>query len=306
MKYKNILITGGAGYIGSVLTGLLLKNGYYVTILDSLRVGGTSLIPFFSDKKFSFIKGDIRNKKDVVKSLQHIDAVIHLAGIVGFPACKKDPIGSFDINVNGTKTLLASLKASVPIFFASSTSVYGKVTKDLCTEKTPVNPLSEYGEQKTLGENIIKKHENFIIFRFATAFGVSPHMRLDVMPNDFVYRAMKEKSLIVYERNFTRTFIHVYDMARVFLFGLTHYEHMKREIYNVGDNKLHCSKEELCHLIQKHIPYYLHFAEINKDLEERNYRVSYDKLATLGFHSSISLEEGIIGLVKIITVLDPL
>jgi nucleoside-diphosphate-sugar epimerase len=189
--FKNILITGGAGYIGTMLTQKLLKKNFRVKVLDSLRFNGESMIPFFSYPNFEFIKGDVRVKEDVEKALKNIDAVIHLAAIVGFPACRKDPELSYDINVNGTKNLVNCVKGKYPIFFASTNSVYGKMTDKICTEETALHPLSEYGEQKKLAEKIIKKNKKFVIYRFATAFGVSPRMRLDLMPNDFVYRAVK-------------------------------------------------------------------------------------------------------------------
>jgi nucleoside-diphosphate-sugar epimerase len=303
-RFTKILITGGGGYIGTALTQELLQKGYQVRVLDSLRFGGAGLIPFFSNKNFEFIKGDVRNSEDIIRSLKGVDAIIHLAAIVGFPACRKDPQLSYDITVNGTKNLVSHVKGKIPILFASTSSVYGKITDKICTEETKLHPLSEYGIHKAEAEKIIKKNKTFVIFRFATAFGVSPRMRLDLMPNDFVYRAVKEKSLIVYEKKFMRTFIHVRDMARSFLFALENYQKMKGEVYNVGDNKMNYSKEDVCLLIKEKVNYYLHFAEIDKDLEQRDYKVSYDKLAKVGFHTKLTMEEGIEELVKVAQVLD--
>lgn len=303
-KFKNILITGGSGYVGTMLTRELLQKHFRVKVLDSLRFGGASLIPSFSYSNFEFIKGDVRIKEDIVKALKDVDVVIHLAAIVGFPACRQDPELSYDINVNGTKNLVHSVKEKCPILFASTNSVYGRVSDRICTEKTPLRPLSEYGAQKVKAEKLIQKNKKFVIFRFATAFGASPKMRLDIMPNDFVYRAVKEKSLIVYEKKFMRTFIHVKDMANAFVFALENYQQMQGEIYNMGDNKMNYSKEDVCLLIKKKIDYYLHFAEINKDLEQRDYDVSYNKLANLGFKTTVSMEEGIDELIKVSAVLD--
>ncbi len=303
-KFNTILITGGAGYIGTALTQLLLQKGFHVRVLDSLRSGGSGIIPFFANQNFEFMKGDVRNKNDVMNALSGRDAVIHLAAIVGFPACRRDPELSYDINVNGTKNLVNCMKGKIPLFFASTSSVYGKISDKICSEKTKINPLSEYGQQKSEAEKIVKKNKKFVMYRFATAFGVSPKMRLDLMPNDFVYRAVKEKSLIVYEKKFMRTFIHVRDMANSFLFALENYQKMKGEIYNVGDNVMNVSKEDVCLLIKKKVNYYLHFAEIDKDVEQRDYQVSYNKLTKLGFHTSISMEEGIDELIKVSGVLE--
>jgi len=296
--FKNILVTGGAGYVGTVLVEELLKEGYNVRVLDTLRFGGNVLMRFFADKHFDFVKGDIRVKADVEKAVDGMDAVIHLAAIVGFPACRKDPELSRDINVNGTKVLVDVVGGSIPIVFSSSGSTYGKIIEDFCTETSPLNPLSDYGKQKVEGEEIVKSNKEFVIYRFATAFGVSPRMRLDLLPNDFAYRAVKEKSLIVYEKSFMRTFIHVRDMARAFLFALDNYDTMRGEIYNVGDNSMNFSKEEICLLIRKKVDFYLHFADISHDVDQRNYVVSYDKLDKLGFNASISIEEGIDELLK--------
>lgn len=301
--FNHILITGGAGYVGTALVDLLLKNNKKVTVLDSLRFGGEPIIPFFANPNFTFIKGDIRDKDTLKQALEGVDAVVHLAAIVGFPACRMYPELSQDINVNGTKNLVKLVKGKMLILFASTGSTYGKMIEKICTETTPLNPLSNYGRQKADAEKIIQTNEEFVIYRFATAFGVSPRMRLDLLPNDFTYRAVKEKSLIVYEKNFMRTFIHVRDMAKSFLFALENYENMKGEIYNVGDNSMNYSKEDICLMIRKKVDYYLHFAEIEKDLDQRDYLVSYDKLSNLGFHASISMEDGINELIKAVEVI---
>ena len=198
-EFKTVLITGGAGYVGSVLTGLLLNDGYCVRVLDVLRFGGHSLFNYIGNPNYEFIKGDIRNKEEVRGALRGADAVIHLAAIVGFPACRKEPELSRDINVNGTANLVSLAGGKVPIMFASTGSNYGKMLEEVCTETTPLNPLTDYGRQKTEAEEIIKKNKEFVIFRFATAFGVSPRLRLDLLPNDFTYRAVRDRNLVVYE-----------------------------------------------------------------------------------------------------------
>jgi len=261
-------------------------------------------MPYFADKKFRFVKGDIRDKKTVERAMEGIDAVIHLAGIVGFPACRKDPEGSRDINVRGTQTVVDALPKHVPVLFASTGSNYGKMLEKVCTELSTLNPLSDYAKQKVEAEEIIKKHGEFVIYRFATAFGVSSRMRLDLLPNDFTYRAVREKTLIVYEKNFMRTFIHVRDMAYAFIFALQNYDRMRGEIYNVGSNNMNYSKEAICHLIKNRVDYYLHFADVGHDLDQRDYMVSYDKIHALGFAPTVSMDEGIDELIKASEVIE--
>jgi len=303
-KFKNILVTGGAGYVGTVLVDMLLSEGYNVRVLDSLRFGGHVLTRFFSNKRFDFIKGDIRSKEDVERALEGIDVVIHLAAIVGFPACRKDPELSRDINVNGTKVIVDAAGGRIPIIFASSGSAYGKIIEKYCTETSPLNPLSDYGKQKVEGEELVKTNKEFIIFRFATAFGVSSRIRLDLLPNDFAYRAVNDKSLIIYEKSFMRTFIHVRDMAWAFMFALNNYDKMRGEVYNVGDNEMNFSKEDICLLIREKVDFYLHFADIGHDIDQRDYVVSYDKLNNLGFRTTISIEEGIDELLRAAQVIE--
>jgi nucleoside-diphosphate-sugar epimerase len=304
-EFRKILITGGAGYVGSALTDLLLREGFQVRVLDSLKFGGLSLVPFFSDMNFEFQKGDVRVKSDVDRAMAGVDAVIHLAAIVGFPACRKDPAYSREVNVEGTKNVVAASGGKIPVFYASTGSNYGKMLEKICYETTPLNPLTDYGRQKTEAEKVIQKNtKEFVIYRFATAFGVSPRLRLDLLPNDFTYRAVKEKNLIVYEKHFMRTFIHVRDMAQSFLFALQNYPKMKGEVFNVGSNDMNHSKEEICNMIREQVDYYLHFAEVGHDLDQRDYIVSYDKIQALGFRTNVPMRQGITELVKVAQIID--
>jgi len=295
---KKVLVTGGAGYVGSVLVSMLLENGYQVRVLDSLMHGGLSLVPLLSNKDLEFTKGDVRDGKVVQQAVDGVDFIVHLAAIVGFPACRKDPEGSREINVGGTKNVVKAAGGKIPVIFASTGSTYGKMLEKYCTETSPLNPLSDYGKHKAEGEDIVKSNKEFVIYRFATAFGVSPRFRLDLLPNDFTYRAVKEKSLIVYEKHFMRTFIHVRDMARSFMFAIENYDKVKGEIFNVGDDSMNYSKEEICLMIKDKFDYYLHFADIGTDLDKRDYVVSYDKIKNLGFSTVVTMEEGIDELIK--------
>lgn len=293
-----VLVTGGAGYVGTSLLPVLFKEGHQVRVLDNLLMGGVALLPFFSHKDFEFHRGDIRDKAAVAEAVKGVDAIVHLASIVGYPACRKYPKMSREVNVDGTKLLIEQTPKSVPIIFASTGSGYGKLIGELCTETTPLNPLSDYGKQKVETEKLLQDRGNIVIYRFATAFGVSPRMRLDLLINDFTFRAVKDRSLIVYERHFMRTFIHVRDMAKAFNFALKNFNAMKNEIFNVGDSRQNVSKEDICRLILKKVEYYLHFADVGTDLDQRDYMVSYDKIRQAGFTCDITIEEGINELIR--------
>ena len=298
-----VLVTGGAGYVGSALVPMLLANDYRVRVLDNLSMGSNGVIANFTNPNFEFYRGDIRDPLAVSESLKGADYVIHLAAIVGYPACRKDPKRSKQINEGGTQ-LLVKLAKGTPIIFASTGSNYGKLIDKYCTETTPLNPLSDYGKQKTKAEDLIKNNKHYVIYRFATAFGAAPRMRLDLLINDFTYRAVREKTLIVYEKHFMRTFIHVRDMARSFLHALENFKDMDREIYNVGDQDLNYSKEDVCLLLLKKFPFYLHFADTGKDMDQRDYMVDYSKIAKTGFRCKVGLEEGVDELIKVSKVLD--
>lgn len=304
MKFKKILITGGAGYVGIPTISLLLEKGYKVRVYDNLSWGGDVLLPYLGNPNFDFIRGDIRNKEQLALAFKGIDAVIHLAAIVGFPACRKFPERSREINVGGTKNVVDLASGKIPVIFASTGSTYGKIIEKFCTETTKLNPLSHYGEQKAEAEEIVKKNKKFVIYRFATAFGAAPRFRLDLLINDFTYRAVTEKTLMVYEKDFMRTFIHVRDMARSFLFALENYNKMEGEIYNVGDEDLNISKEDVARLLLKYIDYHLHFVPEGRDIDQRDYIVDYSKIKKLGFRATISLDDGVKELIKACQVIE--
>ena len=199
-----VLITGGAGYIGTSLTPLLLNKGYHVKAIDNLSFGGEALIPFFSYPNYSFQKGDIRDVSSVKQALDGVDCIIHLAGIVGYPACRKYPKESREINLDANRLLLELASKEQLILYASTGSTYGELIGELCTETTPLNPLTDYGKQKMEAEEMIMNRGNAVSFRFATAYGVSPRLRLDLLINDFTFKAVKDKTLIVYEKHFMR------------------------------------------------------------------------------------------------------
>jgi nucleoside-diphosphate-sugar epimerase len=295
---KKILVTGGAGYIGSVLVPILLELGYDVTVFDSLMFGGNSLFPCFMNKNFKFIDGDVRDTQSLKRHLIDKDVIIHLAAIVGYPACQKNPELTKEVNLDATLRLVDSIKPHQYVLFGSTGSNYGAVKSGVCTEETPLNPLSLYGETKTEAERYMIDNCNSTAYRFATAFGLSPRLRLDLLINDFVNKAVNQKYIVVYESHFMRTFIHVKDIARSFVFAIENQNKMKGEVYNVGSNKMNYSKRDVCDLIRNKIDYYLHLADIGQDADKRDYVVSYDKINKLGYETTISIEDGINELVE--------
>ena len=292
---KKILITGGAGYVGTTLIPLLLEKKHDVTVLDSLIFNnGDRLIPFMSNNRFNFVKGDVRNL-DLLKSLvKDKDVVIHLAAYVGFPLCRlKGDKESYDVNTKATEDLVDMLEESQYLLFGSTGSNYGEVI-GLCTEETPLNPLSIYGKTKTEAERIVMTRKNSTAFRFATAFGISPRMRLDLLVNDLTHKAVTEGYAVIYESHFLRTFIHVRDLARSFVFAIENQAKMVSNVYNVGSNKMNYTKKEVCDKINEQIPNaFFHHASIKEDPDKRNYKVSYDKINALGFDVEVDLKTGI-------------
>ena len=292
---KNVLITGGAGYVGTTLIPLLLERNYKVTVYDSLIFNnGDKLLPLICNPNFSFVKGDIKNKELLRQAVKGKDIIIHLAAYVGYPIClEKGEKESHEVNTEATKNLVDMLTEDQYLLFGSTSSNYGEV-KHVCTEETPLNPLSIYGRTKTEAEKYVMTRSNSTAFRFATAFGVSPKLRLDLLINDLTYKSLTQKYAVIYESHFVRSFIHVKDMARSFLFAIDNQEKMKSNVYNVGSNSMNYSKKQICEIIKNKVPdSYFHFAEINEDADKRNYEVSYDKIKKLGFDVTVGIEEGI-------------
>lgn len=300
MKQKRVFITGGAGYIGTTLIPMLLDNGYQITVYDSLMFNnGDKLLPYITNANFTFIEGDIRDFEKLSKSIKNHDIVIHLAALVGFPICReKGERESHDVNVVGTQNVINAITPDQYLLFGSTGSNYGEVL-DICTEETPLNPLSIYGKTKTEAEQLVLSRDNSTAFRFATAFGVSPRLRLDLLVNDLTHKALTEGYAVIYESHFMRTFIHVKDIARVFLFAIDNHGDMKNNVYNVGSDTMNYSKKDVCDLIKTKISdSYFNFADVGQDADKRNYVVSYEKINKLGYQTTITLDLGIDELVK--------
>lgn len=303
MVKKRILVTGGAGYVGTALLPKLIEEGHEVTVFDNLMQGGNQLLSFFRNKNFDFIHGDVTIKSDLEKAVKDKDVIIHLAAIVGFPACKNNPELAMRVNVEGTKNLIDVTKPDQVIFYGSTGSNYGKVN-DICTEESKLNPLSIYGETKTRAEKMLMDRGNVVAYRFATAFGISPRLRLDLLINDFTNKCLRDGYLVVYEKHFMRTFIHVSDMANAFILGINNIEKMIDNVYNVGDDSMNHSKEEICRMVAEKTKAFIHFEEIGEDADKRNYIVSYEKIKSLGFKTKVTVEEGIDEIIKALKVVD--
>ena len=288
-----VLVTGGAGYIGTSLVPLLLREGQQVRVLDNLSFGGDALLPNFADPHFEFLLGDVRDEGRMRQAVKSMDVIIHLAAIVGYPACKKDPLLAEQVNQEAVRLLADITDRQQFIFFGSTTSIYGSVSGQLCTEETPANPLTVYGKTKWEAEKVLRERDNTVIYRFSTAFGISPRLRLDLLINDFAYRASKQRNLIVYEKNFRRSFIHVRDICRSYLFALAHPERLAGGVFNVGSPDMNLSKEEIALKLKEKIDFFLHFADFDTDEDQRNYDISYERIYAAGFRTTVGLDEGL-------------
>ena len=302
----NILVTGGAGYLGSVMVPELLKLGHNVTVLDTFMFGQTPLAEACHLDSFNVVKGDARDKTLMKSLVKDMDVVIPLAALVGAPLCNRDMIGTITTNRDAIQTLSDVLSPSQRVLMPITNSGYG-VGEDgiYCTEETPLNPISTYGITKVEAEKIILQRENSISFRLATVFGMSSRMRLDLLVNDFTYRAVNDGFIVIFEGHFKRNYIHIRDVANAFIHGINNFEQMKGEAYNVGLSDANLSKLELCDIIKQQVPNFtIMEAEIGKDPDQRNYIVSNDKIEATGFKPQFSLDMGIKELLKGYTIIN--
>lgn len=298
---QRVLVTGGLGYLGSVACEHLLAAGYAVTALDNLMYGnGQGLYHLCARPEFDFLKGDVRDEAVMRNALKTADAVIHLAGVVGAGACDRDPLLAKSVNFESVKLLNKLRSPNQLVVFPNTNSGYGATSgATFCTEETPLEPISLYGRTKCDAERLLLDSPNAVTLRLATVFGMSPRLRLDLLVNHFVYAAVKDAYLVLFEKDFKRNFVHVRDVADCFLHALTNGAAMSGRPYNLGLDSANLSKEQLAFAVKKHVPkFYIHFAPIGEDPDKRNYVVSSARLRAAGFEAKRSLDDGIRELLK--------
>lgn len=296
----HILVTGGAGYLGSILCPALLARGHKVTVVDSLMYGQRSLFHLAADPNFDFIYGDARDARVIKPLLAKADVVIPLACIVGAPACDRDPIAAKSVNQDAIHLLNSLRSPSQRIVYPTTNSGYGTKSGDVyCTEETPLEPISLYGETKVAAEAELLASPNAITLRLATVFGISPRMRLDLLVNHFTYAAVTDRYLVIFEKDFKRNYVHIRDVADAFIHCVEKGDAMVGRPFNLGLDEANLSKAELATLIQAQVPgFYVHYAEVGSDPDKRNYIVSNQRLREAGFTARRGLEDGVRELIK--------
>lgn len=300
-----ILVTGGAGYLGSVLVPALLEQGHTVTVLESFLFNQNSLLECCANRRFSVIRGDCRESSVLRRGLHDADIIIPLAAIVGAPACANDPTAARSTNLDAVKLLLSLRSSQQRVIYPTTNSGYGIGEKGkFCTEETPLKPISLYGTTKCEAEQAVLEAGNSVTFRLATVFGMSPRMRIDLLVNDFVYRAVNDRTVVVFEGHAKRNYIHVRDVARAFLNAIDKFTSMRGQAYNVGLSDANLSKLELCQRIKDHLPQFVFLeAPVGEDPDKRDYIVSNEKIERTGFKPAYSIDDGIRELIKGYTVL---
>lgn len=302
---SKILVTGGAGYIGSVLVPMLLDKGHDVTVVDNFYYDQPTLLDQCIREGFHIVRGDVRDRELMKGLMEDKDYIIPLAAMVGFPLCKKDETAAKTVNLDAIRMIIELRSPGQKIIYPCTNSGYGVGQgDDFCTEDTPMNPISLYGITKSEAEKAVLDAGNSITFRFATVFGASPRMRTDLLVNDFVYRAVFDRTAVIFQGEFKRNYIHVRDAAGVFIFAIEHFEEMKGKPYNCGLSSANLSKIELCEKIKEHIPDFVYLeAPVGEDPDKRDYIVSNERLEKTGWKPEYSLDAGIEELIKVYTVI---
>jgi nucleoside-diphosphate-sugar epimerase len=296
----SILVTGGAGYLGSIMVPALLAEGHRVTVLDSFMFNQASLNHLCAEPNFEVHRGDARDPNVLKPLLREADLIIPLAALVGAPLCNNDKIGAETINRDAIVTVLQLAGREQRVMMPVTNSGYGIGEKGkFCTEETPLRPISLYGRTKVEAEKAVLDRGNSMSFRLATVFGMSPRMRIDLLVNDFVYRALNDRAVVLFEAHFKRNYIHIRDVARAFIHGIDNFDRMRDKPYNVGLSDANLSKLELCRQIQKHLPNFVFLeAPIGEDMDKRDYIVSNERIEATGYRPNYSLDDGIRELIK--------
>lgn len=300
MSWK-ILVTGGAGYIGSVLVPELLRAGHHVTVVDNFMYGQTSLLDACHYERLTIVRGDVRDDQLIQKQTEGKDFIVPLACIVGAPACDADSIAARTVNYDAIVKLVHHTTEQQGIIFPNTNSGYGRMTNGVaeCDERSPLEPVSLYGRLKVDVEQILLGSGNAVTLRLATVFGVSPRMRMDLLVNDFVYRALVDHAIVLFEPHFKRNFVHVRDVVRGFMHVMANYRTMRGQAYNLGLSNANLSKSELCAEIKMHLPRFVYVeSAIGEDPDKRNYIVSNAKVEATGYRTQVSLRDGITELIK--------
>jgi nucleoside-diphosphate-sugar epimerase len=299
---EQVLVTGGLGYIGSIVCEHLLEAGFRVTALDNLMygTGQQGLYHLCANPRFDFIKGDVRDEEMLRGAVEQADVIIHLAAIVGAPACERDPLLATSVNLDSVRLLNRLRSPRQLVLYPNTNSGYGATSgESYCTEDSPLQPISLYGRTKVEAERILLDSPNTVTFRLATVFGMSPRMRLDLLVNHFVYAAFKEGYIVIFEKDFKRNFVHVRDVADCMLYTIGNSSRMVGRPYNLGLDSANLSKEELALKVKVYVPgFYIHFAAIGHDPDKRNYVVSNQRLLEAGFSARRSVDAGIQELLK--------
>jgi nucleoside-diphosphate-sugar epimerase len=301
----NILVTGGAGYIGSILVPQLLNAGHKVVVVDNFMYEQQSLLDVCGNSSLEIRRGDVRSQALMQEVLRGVDVVIPLAAYVGAPLCSRDPFGARSVNHDAIEMMLGLIAKDQLVIMPTTNSAYGSGdANNFCTEESPLNPISQYALDKVEVEKKLMQHPSTISLRLATVFGASPRMRIDLLVNDFVHRAVNDHFMVLFEAHFKRNFIHIRDISRVFLHAIDSSSRMVGNIYNVGLSSANLSKLELCQSIAEHIPDFVFLeAEVGVDPDQRNYIVSNAKLESTGFSTMFDLNYGIKELIQAFTIL---